>query len=375
MAAAETTIIEYKGLVGVTSFGAPQDATQSIAFRICRGARPAAGGICGGGASVFLETDTITPDANGVFSRKIGSDLGNPIDTSIFDTQESLSLELTIAGSLILPRTTLSLASVLGTTSTGLSLQSTAAAIGRGLNTEAGTIRISVPSPAPDSALMWVAQNNVVSNNGVWSLAARSINTPGELAFSSKGLTDVIDLFPSGNISIGPGSLDPGIKLVATGDIVSSTGNLVTAAGLKVGSMQLINSAGHWLGLPTNLVGPQGPAGFQGNPGPQGPPSVVQGPTGPTGLSGIQGVSGVQGSTGPQGPQGPAGPDGPTGAPIHSSASCGLGSGTGIVACSSACLGDSHVVSYQYSPMCTANSDTGSCNYVPYGGHCCVCTP
>lgn len=68
----------------------------------------------------------------------------------------------------------------------------------------------------------------------------------------------------------------------------------IFAHSLTIGSTQVIDANGNWVGNPTGLVGPMGP---------QGP----QGPQGATGAQGPQGPQGVAGPTGPQGPIGPAG--------------------------------------------------------------------
>jgi hypothetical protein len=64
-------------------------------------------------------------------------------------------------------------------------------------------------------------------------------------------------------------------------------------------------------------TGPQGPAGATGLTGPQGPAGVdgAIGATGPQGPAGATGLTGPQGPAGATGPQGPAGLDGVNGAP------------------------------------------------------------
>jgi len=65
----------------------------------------------------------------------------------------------------------------------------------------------------------------------------------------------------------------------------------------------------------TGATGPQGPVGPQGPQGEQGPQGAVgpQGIQGETGATGAQGPQGIQGETGATGPQGPVGPQGPQG--------------------------------------------------------------
>jgi len=69
----------------------------------------------------------------------------------------------------------------------------------------------------------------------------------------------------------------------------------ITPHSISVNGTPVIDATGAWIGLPTNLVGPQGP---QGDPGPQGAP----GPIGPTGADGAPGAPGVMGPAGPAGP-------------------------------------------------------------------------
>jgi hypothetical protein len=89
-----------------------------------------------------------------------------------------------------------------------------------------------------------------------------------------------------------------------------------------VGSAQVIDSTGRWVGLPTGLRGPTGPAGPSGPTGPTGPrgakgdpgPAGPSGPTGPAGPMGPSGPTGPKGANGNPGPMGPSGPTGPKGA-------------------------------------------------------------
>jgi hypothetical protein len=96
---------------------------------------------------------------------------------------------------------------------------------------------------------------------------------------------------------------------------------------VSIGTAQVIDSLGQWVGSPTGLqgpigpIGPQGPAGATGAQGPIGPigltgPTGATGPIGPIGLTGPTGATGPIGPiglTGPAGATGPAGPSGPQG--------------------------------------------------------------
>ena len=83
-------------------------------------------------------------------------------------------------------------------------------------------------------------------------------------------------------------------------------GKNITPNSISVNGLQVINSAGNWVGSPTGLVGPIGPKGPTGTTGPIGP-------TGPAGPLGPQGNPGATGATGPVGPKGPTGATGATG--------------------------------------------------------------
>jgi hypothetical protein len=104
-------------------------------------------------------------------------------------------------------------------------------------------------------------------------------------------------------------------RAAEAGDV---TGRDVHPRTVTIGTRQVIDSTGKWVGDPTGLIGPPGPAGPQGPTGPIGPqglqgPMGATGPTGPQGPAGPIGPQGPQGNTGPQGPLGPTGPVGPTG--------------------------------------------------------------
>ena len=100
--------------------------------------------------------------------------------------------------------------------------------------------------------------------------------------------------------------------------------NFVVQNGVRVGTTDVIDSSGNWIGPGTNITGDagfQGSVGRQGSAGAQGPqgsagPQGFQGnigATGTTGSTGSTGVTGVVGAQGPQGPQGPQGVQGTTG--------------------------------------------------------------
>jgi hypothetical protein len=116
-------------------------------------------------------------------------------------------------------------------------------------------------------------------------------------------------------------------------DAVDVKGKDIHPRTVSIGTSQVIDSTGKWVGSPTGLVGPPGPTGPMGPTGPIGPtgpqgltgpvgpigptgltgPAGPTGPIGPTGPQGLQGIPGPIGATGPAGPIGPTGPIGPIG--------------------------------------------------------------
>jgi Collagen triple helix repeat (20 copies) len=69
---------------------------------------------------------------------------------------------------------------------------------------------------------------------------------------------------------------------------------------ISVNGTEIINSAGQWVGMQANLVGPTGPQGAPGMNGAQGPKGD-QGPVGPTGPAGVNGTNGTNGTNGATG--------------------------------------------------------------------------
>ena len=101
--------------------------------------------------------------------------------------------------------------------------------------------------------------------------------------------------------------------------------------GLAVGSTDIIDSSGNWIGPPSGIKGDVGPTGPKGDTGATGPTGAKgntgatgnkgevgstgpTGPTGPTGVKGAEGSSGPSGATGSKGEPGVTGPTGPSGA-------------------------------------------------------------
>lgn len=77
--------------------------------------------------------------------------------------------------------------------------------------------------------------------------------------------------------------------------------------GLAVGSTDIVNSSGEWIGPPSGIKGQKGEIGVKGDTG-------STGPTGPTGPKGEKGATGATGPNGPTGPTGSTGSTGPAGA-------------------------------------------------------------
>lgn len=84
--------------------------------------------------------------------------------------------------------------------------------------------------------------------------------------------------------------------------------------GLKVNGAEIINSAGHWIGSPSGLMGSTGATGTAGANGATGNTGPA-GTTGTAGATGTAGILGATGSGGAAGSTGATGATGPTGAP------------------------------------------------------------
>ena len=96
---------------------------------------------------------------------------------------------------------------------------------------------------------------------------------------------------------------------------MSNQNNFVVKNGITVGTTNVINSSGAWVGPNSGLQGATGVTGSTGPTGSAGAPGAtgITGPTGPTGGVGATGLSGPTGNIGPTGLTGSAGPTGATG--------------------------------------------------------------
>ena len=111
-------------------------------------------------------------------------------------------------------------------------------------------------------------------------------------------------------VSTNATSTNTGGAIVARDSSGNFAGGTITATSLYIGSTQIVNTSGAWVGPNSGLVGATGPTGLTGPTGPIGPtgPTGYTGPTGPIGPTGPTGGQGATGSTGPTGPQGATGP-------------------------------------------------------------------
>ena len=376
-AGAQSSWLDYKGTLKDVS-GNPVTGATPVRFAICSGGDASTAGDCGGGGTVaYEETVTVNPDPAGDFALMIGQVGG--LDFRVFDTPQSLFLQVTVNGETLLPRKPLSLGAD-SAAGSSFQLQSVASPSVRGL-LSGGRLRLNQPTGSNRAANFWIAQNTVGAN-GTWLLSSSA--TAPSLGFFNLGLNaDVLNLMPNGSVGIGTNA--PTERLTVTGN-VSSTGTVISSTGFRVGALQVVDGGGQWVGDPTGLVGPPGPKGDMGDQGPQG----LVGPKGDRGDQGPQGLVGPKGDRGDQGPQGLVGPkgdkgdqgmQGPPGPTIHSVAVCGVvntitfcGPGPTVGVC-----GSWRAVGSAFAP-CSLTSDTGSCssNFVPTPtarGLCCVCAP
>jgi hypothetical protein len=114
------------------------------------------------------------------------------------------------------------------------------------------------------------------------------------------------------NNRVGVNNTNPDAAFTVTGT-ANVSANVTFGGWVRVGSQDIINSSGNWVGPSSGIQGVQGAQGVQGVLGAQGLQGV-QGAQGVRGLTGAQGATGVQGSQGIQGAQGVQGSGGPTGA-------------------------------------------------------------
>lgn len=91
-------VMNYQGRLTNTS-GNPVTSTVSVTFTFWSAATN--GSQLGSG---FSDTDSVTPDANGVCSTEIGDDPGNPIPPPVF-ASDSVWLNVNVGGTSIVPRT------------------------------------------------------------------------------------------------------------------------------------------------------------------------------------------------------------------------------------------------------------------------------
>jgi hypothetical protein len=114
------------------------------------------------------------------------------------------------------------------------------------------------------------------------------------------------------NNRVGFNNTTPDATVTVTGT-ANVSANVTFGGFIRVGSQDIINSSGNWVGPSSGVQGVQGAQGVQGVLGAQGFQGI-QGSQGVQGATGAQGVLGAQGSQGIQGAQGVQGSGGATGA-------------------------------------------------------------
>lgn len=119
------------------------------------------------------------------------------------------------------------------------------------------------------------------------------------------------------NNRVGFNNTTPDATVTVTGT-ANVSANLTLGGWVRVGSQDIINSSGNWVGSAAGFQGVQGAQGRQGAQGVQGQVGAqgaqgfqgVQGAQGVQGNQGVQGTHGVQGAQGVQGNQGQIGNQG-----------------------------------------------------------------
>lgn len=150
-------------------------------------------------------------------------------------------------------------------------------------------ITFSLYSQANGGAAVWSEKHAVTTEDGYFSAELGDTQTlagvlTGEPLYLGVKVGADAEMAPRSPLQSVPYAILAGNVL---GDI--------TPHSISVNGTPVIDATGAWVGLPTNLAGPQGPPG---DTGPAGPP----GPIGPTGADGPPGATGATGAVGPAGP-------------------------------------------------------------------------
>ncbi|WP_156338119.1 hypothetical protein [Chondromyces crocatus] len=179
-------------------------------------------------------------------------------------------------------------------------------------------------SPGDDQAPpVWAETQSVTFDDGYYAVAlGDSIALSEDLFRNHAGPDKALYL----QITIDGEVLSPRAKInsIPYALVCNDAIGDIHPTSVTVGSTQVIDQNGNWVG---NRAGLEGPAGATG---PMGPAGGI-GPAGPTGGAGGAGPAGPPGGAGPAGPTGPAGGTGPAG-PTGSAGAAGPTGPSGVVA-------------------------------------------
>lgn len=206
--------------------GTPYTTPQTAEFKLYQGGDAQA---AGSGTLAYHETGEVTPSASGVFSYLLGS--GSPLtaalSTSTFDTSKTLFVEISVGGSVLLPRlqlTGLPYAAIAGVAE---SLKPVAQLTTGVLTASSGTFSGPLTASIANFTATGSTQPSVSTSSGI-VVTAGGVTAPffsGVFYGSGAGLTGVA----ASNVSAGsvtPGTLGAGVVVpaanLAGGPIASS---------------------------------------------------------------------------------------------------------------------------------------------------------
>jgi microcystin-dependent protein len=221
--------------------GTPFTGPQAAEFKVFQGGSPAA---AGSGTLVYDETATVQPAASGVFNYMLGSGtpvapvllvgsqpIPNVLSTATFDTAQAVYVEISVGGTVLLPRLQLVGMPYSAVAGVAESLKPVRQLTTDGLLASSGTFTASGPGT-------WSIQTSSGISVGGGGVSAPFFN--GAFFGNGAGLTGVSATQVAAG-SITAGALGPGVLLPAQNLLpgpVTATSGTFTAAGPDQYSLQ-----------------------------------------------------------------------------------------------------------------------------------------
>ncbi len=217
--------------------GTPFTGPQAAEFKVYQGGSPT---TAGSGTLAYDETATVTPAASGVFNYMLGSGtpvspvllvggqaVANVISTATFDTMQAIYVEISVGGTVLLPRLQLLGMPFSAISGVAESLKPVNQLTTNGLLASSGTFTASGP------ATFSIQTSSGINVGGGGGVTAAFFN--GTFYGSGAGLTGVA----ASNVAAGnvmPGTFQAGVQLpaaqVATGALTVTSGTF-TASGAQ----------------------------------------------------------------------------------------------------------------------------------------------